>query len=251
MRKKGKRGFFQKSEEESSSTIKKSRLGRWGLLLVLLLIGGLFWAVFHYGSSLLVGLGNLWGGLNGDGSSDNLVGDNIPPPPPQIAPLPEATNSASLEIVGNAELDSTLILFLNGIEVKKILVSNEGKFSIRQIKLDEGENNLFAKAVDLAGNESQESVRQVIFFDKEPPVLEIESPKNGDSFFDDQKEITIKGKTEKDAIVNINERKVIVNLEGEFESVYSLSEGTNEILIVSSDKAGNKTQESLKVYYRR
>jgi len=135
--------------------------------------------------------------------------------------------------------------------VKKILVSNEGKFSIRQIKLDEGENNLFAKAVDLAGNESQESVRQVIFFDKEPPVLEVESPQDGDSFFDDQKEITIKGKTEKDAIVNINERKVIVSLEGKFESVYSLAEGTNEILIVSSDKAGNKTQESLKIYYRQ
>jgi len=251
MRKKGKREFFQKSEKEWSSATKKSGAGRRWLLLVLLLIGGLFWAIFHYGSSLLVGLGNLWGGLNGDGSSDDLVSDNIPPPPPQIALLPEATNSASLEIVGDAELDSTLILFLNGIEIKKILIGNEGKFRIGPIKLDEGENNLFAKAVDLAGNESQESVRQIIFFDKEPPTLEIESPQNGDSFFDDQKEITIKGKTEKDAIVNINERKVIVNLEGEFESVYSLSEGTNEILIVSSDKAGNKTQESLKVYYRR
>jgi len=219
--------------------------------LVLLLVGGLFWAVFRYGSSLLVGLGNLWGGLNGNGNSDDLVSDNIPPPPPQIAPLPEATNSASLDVVGNAELDSTLILFLNGVELKRILVDKEGRFYIEQIKLSEGENNIFAKAIDLAGNESQESVRQVIFFDKEPPILEIEFPKDGDSFFDDEKEITIKGKTEKDAIVNINERKVVVNLEGEFESVYSLSEGTNEILIVSSDKAGNKTQESFKVYYRR
>ena len=244
MRKEKKRGFFQKSEKEWSSTAKRGGLSRWGFLLILLSIGGLFWVIFHFGLSLLVG-------VNSDGGPDDLINDNIPPPPPQIAPLPEATNSASLAIVGNAELDSTLILFLNGIEVKKISVGGEGEFRVGQIKLDEGENNLFAKAVDLAGNESQESVRQIIFFDKEPPILEIEFPKNGDSFFDDQKEITIKGKTEKDAIVNINERKVIVDLEGEFESIYSLSEGTNEILIVSSDKAGNKTQEGLKVNYRQ
>ncbi|PIS15229.1 hypothetical protein COT63_01060 [Candidatus Shapirobacteria bacterium CG09_land_8_20_14_0_10_38_17] len=247
---KEKRGFFQKSEREWSSTVKKGGVGRWRFLLVLLLAGGLFWGLFNYGSPLLLGLGNLWRGLSGDGSADDSIGDNIPPPPPQIAPLPEATNSASLEVVGSAELDSTLILFLNGVEIKKILIGNEGEFRIGQIKLNDGENNLFAKAVDLAGNESQESVRQIIFFDKEPPTLKIESPQDGDSFFDDQKEITIKGETEKDAIVNINERKVVVSLEGKFESVYSLSEGTNEILVISSDKAGNKAQESLKVYYR-
>lgn len=248
---KSKRGFFQKSEDGRQSSVAAGRKGKgWRFLLIVVLLGGLLWAASRYGFSLLAGLDNLWEGLNGGESSKELISDNIPPSPPQIAPLPEATNSASLDILGSAEAGSTLDLFLNGAEVKKVLVGDKGRFRLGSIKLTEGENNIFAKAVDEAGNESQESIRQTIIYDKEPPTLEIESPKDGKSFFGDQKEIDIRGKTEKDAIVNINERKVIVNLDGSFDSVYSLSEGPNEISIVASDKAGNKTQKSLKVYYQ-
>ena len=60
----------------------------------------------------------------------------------------------------------------------------------------------------------------------------------------------IKGKTEKEAVVTVNERQVIVGLEGNFEADYFLTEGDNEIIVVAKDKAGNKTEKTIKVKYQ-
>lgn len=226
----------------------KTQTRWWFLLLFLLLIVGI-WGFFEYGVDYL---DRLIGIFNGSGSEEttSVARDTLPPPPPLIDPLPEATNSAILEIVGEAEASSELSLFLNGETVKQMVIGDGGTFRVGDINLNEGDNNIYAVAVDMAGNKSQESVRQTITLDKEPPELSIEFPQNDQTLSGDEREIVIKGKTEEDAVITVNERKVVVDLNGSFETSYSLADGTNSIIIIAKDKAGNQTKEELVVNYR-
>ncbi len=231
------------SKEKASAGIRW-----WFLLLFLLLIGGV-WGFFEYGVEYL----GRFTGIFNDSSGEEMVGvarDTLPPAPPIIDPLPEATNSAILEVVGEAEALSELSLFLNGEVIKKMVVGESGTFRVGDINLSQGDNNIYALAEDMVGNKSQESVRQTIILDKEPPELEVAFPENNQSFSGDKREIIIKGKTEENAIITINERKVVVDLDGGFEISYSLADGTNSIIIVAKDKAGNQSKEELVVSYR-
>lgn len=232
-----------------SSARKKSNWVRWlflFLFLALILSVGVF---FRYGFSYLSRFNVFFSSFEEE-EVNNGARDTLPPAPPIIDPLPEATNSAVLEVVGRAEASSELGLFLNGEEIEKVVVGDSGNFKIGDIGLEEGDNIIFALAGDMAGNVSQESVRQTIILDKTPPELEIEFPKDGQSFSGDEREIIIKGKTEDSAVIAINERKVVVDLEGDFEAAYSLADGTNSIIIIAKDKAGNQTKEELGVNYR-
>jgi hypothetical protein len=233
----------------SESSEKKTTNTRWLFLLLFLLLLVGIWAFFNYGVDYLA----YFSGFFNDSNGEELAGtnrDTLPPAPPLIDPLPEATNSAILEITGEAETSSELSLFLNGEVIKKMVVGDSSTFRIGDINLNEGNNNIFAIAEDMAGNKSQESIRQDVILDKEPPSLEIKFPEDGQSFTDNEAEINIEGKTEEDAIITINERKVVVDLEGNFEAPYSLADGTNSIIIIAKDKAGNQTKEELAVSYR-
>lgn len=222
---------------------------RWWFLLLFLLLVVSIWGFFEYGVDYF---GRLIGTLNDSGSEEiaNVVRDTLPPPPPLIDPLPEATNSAILEIIGEAEASSELNLFLNGETVKQMVVGDSGTFRVDGVNLREGDNNIYAVATDMAGNRSQESPRQTITLDKEPPELSIEFPQNNQILSGDEREIAIKGKIEEDAVITINERKIVVDLDGSFEASYSLTDGENSITIIAKDKAGNQTKEELVVNYR-
>ncbi len=222
---------------------KKASVGiRWFFLFLFLCLLGGVWAFFNYG------LGDFFS----DGQAEEMIinGDTLPPAPPLIDPIPEATNSAILEVSGRAEAFSELSLFLNGETIKKLAVEESGEFKISDININEGENNVFATTQDESGNQSQESVRQTITFDKEPPTLEIEFPESDQSFSGDQREIVIRGKTEDSAVITVNERKVVVGLDGGFEASYSLADGSNTIIIIAKDKAGNQAKEEMTISYR-
>ncbi len=236
--------FSRKKETRSSSSKKVSPIVLGALIFLSLAAFGLY----KFGADLVIGFVDLIT-PNGEEGVLETGRDNLPPPPPQLDPLPEATNSASLAISGQAEAGAELVLFQNGEEKEKTKVNEEGDFIFSQVELEEGENIFLARAYDEAGNESQASLAQTVIFDKEPPALEIESPGDGQTI-NDNKEIIIKGKTEKEAVVTVNERQVIVGLEGNFEADYFLTEGDNEIIVVAKDKAGNKTEKTIKVKYQ-
>ena len=234
----------------SNPSKEKANTGKrwWFLLLFLLLVGGV-WGFFEYGIDYL----GRFTGIFNDSNGEEIVGvarDTLPPAPPLIDPLPEATNSTILEVVGEAEVSSELSLFLNGEIIKKIVVGESGAFRVSDINLSEGDNNIYAVAEDMAGNKSQESVRQTIVLDKEPPKLDVDFPENNQSFSGDKREIVIKGKTEDSAVITINEREVVVDLDGGFEASYSLADGANSIIIIAKDKAGNQSKKELVVNYR-
>ena len=236
--------FSRKKETRSSSSKKIGPI----VLGALIFLSVVAFGLYKFGADLVIGFVDLITPNSEEGVLE-AGRDNLPPPPPQLDPLPEATNSASLAISGQAEAGAELALFQNGEEKEKTTVGEEGSFSFSQVELEEGENIFLARAYDEARNESQASLVQTVIFDKEPPALEIESPGDG-QMINDKKEMIIKGKTEKEAVVAVNERQVIVGLEGNFEADYFLTEGDNEIIVVAKDKAGNKTEKTIKVKYQ-
>jgi len=244
------RGVFKniKSYSSSRSSLKKG----WGwFFLAIFFLAGFGWLGYRYGLTAILEITNFFANLGNQEEIQDLTYEKIPPPPPLLNPLPEATNSASLVVSGSAEPEAEIKLFLNGEEAERIMVDKEGKFVSSKLSLSQGENTFFARAEGENGVESQDSLRQTIVFDNEAPSLEILSPQDGEVVKgEDKKDITIKGKTAKDALVSINDRKVVVKLDGSFETSYSLVEGKNKIVIVTEDKAGNKTEKTISITFR-
>ncbi len=175
--------------------------------------------------------------------------DQLAPRPPTLNTIPEATSSAEIDLSGYAEAGTTTQLYVRGISVADSVVDNEGEFEFLGVHLREGENEIYAVAKDDQGNESDESTTYVVTMDKTPPELSLESPTNGDRFFDNDNPITIKGVAEEDVEVRINGRFIRTNSDGSFETTLSLNDGDNEIEVKAIDEAGNETNDKVTVNY--
>src|SRR3989338_384007 len=175
--------------------------------------------------------------------------DTLAPPTPRLNSLPSATNSAELAIAGTSEAGSSVQLFLRGISAEETITDTDGQFQFSNIHLREGDNDVFAQAKDQAGNTSQASASQTVNLDTEVPLLTIDSPKNGDRFFDKDSPITISGKSEDGVNLTINGRFVLVRSDGSFSLQLSLNGGDNKIEASAPDPAGNDTKVSLTVNY--
>lgn len=218
------------------------------LLIVLVGTIGLLVLVFTVGIPLVVGLSVAIGHLK---SREPLleVTDKTAPFPPTLAPLATATNSATLKLSGFAEPESTLTLYINGSEVKKVLVAGDGEFVFTDLTLDEGSNMISAISVDQVGNESKESAVRTIIFKKNLPALEVNEPQENQSFDKNSQEITVFGKTDVGNRVTLNDRFVPVRDDGAFSYRLRLSDGENTLNIVATDTAGNTTKLERKVIY--
>lgn len=184
------------------------------------------------------------------GSNEEIdKNDNIPPIAPRIVTDYEATKSGNLTVRGYSEVGSTVSLYVNNTKNGEMIADMDGEFLFPDIKLMEGENYLYAKATDKAGNISQDSVNTVVVFDDKAPELSVNSPSDGDKFYYEEREILVSGETEVDVNVRVNGYVVIVDTEGNFVKKLTLSNGDNEIEIKAYDKAGNETQKKIKVSY--
>lgn len=71
-----------------------------------------------------------------------------------------------------------------------------------------------------------------------PPNLTIDSPAEGEIMSSDK--VTVKGQTDSDAVVSVNNQKIATMDKGEFTTILTLSPGINTILIESVSKQGKK-----------
>lgn len=171
-----------------------------------------------------------------------------PPAPPSFDNFSETTNKTPLEISGRIEIGNTVVINFNSLE-DEILADNNGQFSTK-LTLVKGENTLFAYAKDAKGNSSKKTTEYKIVYDNEPPKIDISSPSDGASFYGKkQQNVSIKGSTDADSSLTINDRLVSINDDGSFSYDFVLSEGENNLTIKTVDKAGNETQTSLKLNF--
>lgn len=183
-------------------------------------------------------------------SSQNISkNDNIPPIIPRLNIDFEATNSAQINISGQSEPGSTVVLFKNDEQTDQVVADEEGQFLFTKINLFPGDNTIKAYAKDTSENKSNFSKVYIINYDKVPPKLKITHPNDGDKFYDQNQEILISGETDKNTQVKVIDFWVPVDPEGNFVKKILLKDGENEITVTAKDKAGNQTVKTIKVFY--
>lgn len=80
-----------------------------------------------------------------------------------------------------------------------------------------------------------------------PPVVSIYEPKRNSTT--DQKQITVKGKTESGCKLTVNGVAKDLKAGGLFDCVVDLVSGANTIIVTATDKAGNTTRRQVLVTY--
>lgn len=214
----------------------------------LTLIFVLLYLMIKFGLPALIKMAGFIGSIRS--SSEKIEKqDTLPPLPPRIFPLPEATPSAQLDINGFAEPGATVQLYLRGISIKETVADNDGNFSFKKVNLRNGENEVYALARDSQDNKSQPSESWIVTVDSEAPKLNLTQPEDGQRFFDTDNPIIVAGITEPRATLLINDRVLIIDDSGEFKTKLWLNEGDNQIEVVAKDAAGNETREALIVNY--
>lgn len=175
--------------------------------------------------------------------------DIIPPQQPAVHAPPDATNQDSLEITGYTEPESEVFLLINNQEKDRQTADKNGEFVFKP-KLTSGPNRISIYSQDQAGNKSEVLTYSVVK-DTANPEISIESPEDGAEFYSrEDRVIAVKGETEAQAKVYINDHLTYANDNGQFELNYSLDEGENQLEIKAVDQAGNQSQTELTVSYR-
>lgn len=209
-------------------------------LAAVLIVGMIGWG--------LPGVARLTGYLMKSNDSP-MISSELRPTPPIFSDIPEATYSAKVRIAGFAQPGLDVILYLNGAEYERKLVSESGTFTFDKVVLSEGENTAYAYTSTPHGLESEQSKSYVIAVDTTKPTVTIDSPADGAVFRGQSQRIVNfeGGVNEAGAKVFVGERMVIVQAEGKFSLPYQLIEGDQDIEIKGVDKAGNESVTSIKL----
>ena len=203
--------------------------------------------IIFFGLKLLVNFSLLLGRIKSIGEIP-ITSQNEFVLPPTLNPLPEATNSAVIEISGvGSQPGQTIELFLNGNSLKSALIDSDSRFTFAQIRLEIGENQIKARAKG-NGNESDFTEEVILVYETTPPALEVTEPFDG-QIVKKTGEIRVVGKTEPDATILVNEFLPIVDGNGNFYYRMPLLAGENTIKVTARDRAGNQTTNEIKVTF--
>ena len=224
--------------------IEERKSKRTAIVFILLTVGFVLFVGF-FGISLVSNIAEF---ISGSKTNNTSQGDTTAPPPPVLFSAPEQTNMDEISISGSTEAGAKVKIYVgqNNIETT---ADDNGQFS-EKVKLEKGDNSIYAVATDSAGNTSNQSKTIIVTLDTEKPEIKINSPKDGDKFYgNQQKQLTIQGSTEADANVTINDRIVILDASGNFKYTTSLQDGDNSFTIKATDKAGNQSDTSITVKF--
>lgn len=229
MRKRTANSFYSYSAKRSLRQEEVAAYRR--IVLATIVIVGLIVGGYFLGVPLIANLGN------SDGEQVSSLGstDNIAPAAPNLNSLPSQTNTSKLKISGSAESGSTVTVMLNEEEAFNTLADNQGIFE-GEITLQSGQNDIYATALDSAGNKSRQSKSLSVVYDATPPSLVLVQNIPSETT---ESTLTISAKTEPGAKATINQRQAIVNSDGAFSITLQLKPGQNPISILATDGAGN------------
>ncbi len=168
--------------------------------------------------------------------------------PPVLNEMFSATNSGAISVDGIADEGDSLILYVNDEKKEQIDRPSNKKFTFPDVQLDKGKNTIKVKALS-DKDKSNFSNELTVSFIIDPPSLSIDEPPDGKTFSKDFNTANIKGKTDPKVKVTVNGFWAIVDSEGKYQYTLPLQNGENQIKIVATDEAGNKTEKEIKVTY--
>jgi hypothetical protein len=171
--------------------------------------------------------------------------------PPELDPLPEATNSAAIAISGVTDPSTELTLIVNNDPVDKITSSSDGQFLFKKVSLEDGSNSIRVKRKGPAGQKDVLSDAVLVERRTSKPKLELTSPEDKKTYSGESNKASITGSTDEGNSITVNDRKVIVNPNGSFHYEYPIPEGETKLKITATDLAGNTNTEERTVTYRK
>lgn len=212
------------------------------LAIILILI-----ALFKFGLPLISDASFLFGTVTNtsDKNSNEEVKEEFVPVP-SLDGLPKATKEKFLRISGSSVSGLTIYIYLNGNKEVEAKADENGDFETK-VELSDGDNIIKAKAVK-GTTESDFSSSQTVAYKIKGPELTIDSPTDG-SQISGPNPIEIKGKSDPDSSVIVNDFQAITNSSGQWSYRITLKGGDNEIKVVSTDAAGNTTEKIIHVNY--
>lgn len=223
------------------------KTSRRNLVFSLLGIVILVFAVFKIGIPLLAQFSLFLGNL-GNSAPETETEKTIFIQAPRLEPLPIATNSGSIKITGISLPEKEVETHINEELIGKATADKNGKFEIKSLKLQEGENNIKARVKDKE-KFSEFSENVLVIFDNKPPILELTNPAPNQDFSKEQNKIEVKGKTEIESKVTVNGSRAIVDTNGNFSYTLALVDGENKIQVKAVDLAGNEVTIERTVTY--
>lgn len=218
-------------------------------ILYLFLIIVFVFLIFKFGITVAVGISSFLQQRKGSADTTELSESIVPEP--QLMPLPEATNSAHLKVGGYSLPNQKVHIYLNGLDVLTLDVDSEGKFE-DFVALSLGESEIYAVTVNSKDVKSSPSKTWTVFYNNQPPYLEILEPANDSTMTGrPNKNITIKGKAAETSKVYINDLRLVSTSDGSFSYPAILNEGDNVFKIVCLDPAQNKTELEWTLHYQQ
>ncbi len=188
-------------------------------------------------------IGNLFGGKRESERNAQQLGDF------SVNEIPIATNSAEIIVSGTVENLKTLEVYLNGDKADELDVENEEEFSERIDGLRSGDNEIYFVGKVNKSSASKKSQVYSIAYRNEKPKLEISEPQ--DNHITPRDEITVKGSTNQNVTVTVNDAPVITDASGNFQTSVKLKEGENKIKVLVQDSAGNTDSKEITVKYEK
>ena len=164
-----------------------------------------------------------------------------------IDPIPSATNSSTLAFSGTALNFDTLEIYLNEEKQDEIPISDTfvGKIN----GLEKGTNAVYFIAKSSTSKETKKTPSYDILYKDDKPKLEIQRPNDNTTV--NTEDVQISGQTDTETTIRINDRPLIVDVDGKFTTMFRLKEGENKIHITAEDIVGNQTNQDLTVTYSK
>lgn len=242
------------SVSTNEDTSHKSRMRRTlerqskrNIILMALAIVIILGAVIMYGQVIVIDLSLLLGTTKKVSTQPTNTETVSYIAPPVLDQVITATNSATALFSGQITNADQVKLYINDelTDVAKPNVNHTFQFT--DVKLKEG-NNIIKAVAWLKDKKSSDSNTLFVTYLKNPPNLSIDQPSEGDSFHGPSV-LVVKGKTDPDASVTVNNALVITKNDGSFSYEITLHNDENEIKVKATDTAGNSAEKVIKVTY--
>ncbi len=170
--------------------------------------------------------------------------------PPELTLPYSATSSAEITIVGTAQKDQKVKIYVNDAIQDETKVTANDSFKFTSIILDEGANRIEAVAITKDNKKSKLSDPIMVQYIKDPPKLDVSSPtENQEIRGGEHNPTTVRGKSDAKASITVNGFWAITDSNGNFHYNLPLRDGENTIQVIATDPAGNKTEKQMKVTF--
>ncbi len=218
------------------------------IILYIVILFFVLYFIFTFGIKLLLNSSSFIAGLFPQPSTKPLFKTEDIFSSIDVNSIPQATNSAKFIISGSVLNFDILDFYINAKKVKEIESSSD-TFSEEIGDLEKGDNNVYVLAKSKDSKIEKNTITYKVLYKNEKPKLDIGEP--SDNSTTNNQEIKVKGSTDKETYVRINDLPVVVDAGGNFETMVRLKDGDNQIVITASDIAGNMETKFLKVTYQK